>query len=78
MSKAVTYKGYTIQPALRQLPDTGQWELNVFISWQADEEEESRHFYSIGRYATEDEAMTQCIAYGQQIVDGKIPGSSVG
>lgn len=78
MSKAVTYKGYTIQPALRQLPDTGQWELNVFISWQADEEEESHHFYSIGRYATEDEAMTQCIAYGQQIVDGKIPGSSVG
>ena len=78
MSKAVTYKGYTLQPALRQLPDTGQWELNVFISWQADEEEESRHFYSIGRYATEDEAMTQCIAYGQQIVDGKIPGSSVG
>ena len=78
MSKAVTYKGYTIQPALRQLPDTGQWELNVFISWQADEEEESRHFYSIGRYATEDEAMTQCIAYGQQIVDGRIPGSSVG
>ena len=78
MSKAVTYKGYTLQPALRQLPDTGQWELNVFISWQADEEEESRHFYSTGRYATEDEAMTQCIAYGQQIVDGKIPGSSVG
>ena len=78
MSKAVTYKGYTLQPALRQLPDTGQWELNVFISWQADEEEESRHFYSIGRYATEDEAMTQCIAYGQQIVDGKIPGSFVG
>jgi hypothetical protein len=53
-------------------------ELNVFISWQADEEEESRHFYSTGRYATEDEAMTQCIAYGQQIVDGRIPGSSVG
>ena len=78
MSRAVTYKGYTLQPALRQLPDTGQWELNVFISWQADEEEESRHFYSIGRYATEDEAMTQCIAYGQQIVDGRIPGSSVG
>ena len=78
MSNAVTYKGYTLQPALRQLPDTGQWELNVFISWQADEEEESRHFYSTSRYATEDEAMTQCIAYGQQIVDGKIPGSSVG
>ena len=78
MSKAVIYKGYTIQPALRQMPDTGQWELNVFISWQADEEEESRHFCSTGRYATEGEATAQCIAYGQQIVDGKVPGSSVG
>jgi hypothetical protein len=54
------------------------WELNVFISWSTEDEEESRHFYSTGRYATEDEATTQCIAYGQQIVDGKIPGSSVG
>ena len=45
MSKAVTYKGYTIQPALRHLVDTGQWELNVFISWQAGEEEEKAiHF----------------------------------
>ena len=78
MSKAVTYKGYTIQPALRPLPDTGQWDLNVFISWSTEEEEESRHFYSTGRYGTEDEATAQCIVYGQQIVDGKIPGSSVG
>jgi len=78
LSKAVTYKGYTIQPALRQLVDTGQWELNVFISWSTEDEEESRHFCSTGRYATEDEATAQCIAYGEQIVDGKIPGSSVG
>ena len=78
MSKEVTYKGYTIRSALRQLPDTGQWELNVFISWQVDDDEESRHFYSTGRYATEDEATVQCIAYGQRIIDGKVPGSSVG
>jgi len=77
MTKAVTYKGYTIQPAPRLLVDTGQWELNVFISWPTDDEEDSRHFVSTGRYATEDEATAQCIAYGQQIVDGKIPGSSV-
>lgn len=78
MSKSVTYKGYTIQSALRQLPDTGLWELNVFISWQAGEEEESRHFYSTGRFATEDEATVQCTAYGQHIIDGQVPGSSVG
>ena len=78
MSKAVTYKGYTIQPALRHVVDTGQWELNFFISWSTEEEEESRHFSATGRYASEEEATAHCIAYGQQIIDGKIPGSSVG
>ncbi|MEQ1795082.1 MAG: hypothetical protein ABL970_12935 [Nitrospira sp.] len=78
MNKSITYKGYRVQSALRQMPDTGLWELNVFISWQVDDEEECRHFYMTGRYATEDEATVQCIAYGQQIIDGKIPGSSVG
>ena len=78
MIKAVTYKGYTLQPAPRQLVDTGQWELNVFISWSVDDDEDSRHFVKTGRYATEDEAITQCIAYGQQIIDGQIPWLSVG
>ncbi len=77
MMKGVIYKGYTIQPAPRHLVDTGQWELNVFISWTTEDEEDSRHFVSTGRYATEDEATAQCIAYGQRIVDGQIPGSSV-
>lgn len=78
MTPPVSYKSYTIQPALRQLVDTGQWELNVFISWFVDDEEESRHFVKTGRFATESEATAHCITYGQQIIDGKIPGSSVG
>ena len=78
MTQAVTYKGFTIQPAPRQLVDTGQWELNVFISWATEDDEDSRHFVKTGRYATEDEATAQCVTYGQQIVDGQVPGSSVG
>jgi hypothetical protein len=78
MTQAVTYKGFTIQTAPRQLVDTGQWELNVFISWGTEDEEESRHFVMTGRPATAEEATAQCIAYGKQIVDGHIPGSSVG
>ncbi|MBS0150698.1 MAG: hypothetical protein JSR31_07125 [Nitrospira sp.] len=77
MTQAVTYKGYTIQPAPRQLVDTGQWELNVFISWATEDGEESRLFVKTGRFATEAEASVQCITYGQQIVDGKVPGSTV-
>ncbi len=78
MTQAVTYKGFTIQPAPRQLVDTGQWELNVFISWAVDDEEDSRHFVKTGRYATEAEATAQCLVYGQQIVDDQVPGFSVG
>jgi hypothetical protein len=78
MTEPVTYKDYTIQPAPRQLVDTGQWELNVFISWSTEDDEDSRHFVKTGRYASEEEATAQCIAYGQQIIDGKVSGSSVG
>ncbi|GKS66327.1 hypothetical protein YTPLAS72_36310 [Nitrospira sp.] len=78
MTQAITYKGFTIQPAPRQLVETGQWELNVFISWGAEDEEDSSHFVKTGRYATSEEATAECIAYGKQIVDGQIPGSSVG
>lgn len=77
MSQAILYKGYTIQPAPRQLVDTGQWELNVFISWTTEDDEDSRHFVKTGRYPSEDEAAVQCIAFGQQIVDGKVPGSTL-
>ena len=78
MAKSVTYKDYTIQPAPRQLVDTGQWELNVFISWSTEDDEDSRHFVKTDRYATEEEATAQCIIYGQQIIDNNVPGSSVG
>ena len=78
MTQAISYKGFTIQPAPRQLVDTGQWELNVFISWATEDEEDSRHFVKTSRSATSEEATAQCIAYGQQIVDGQIPGSSIG
>ncbi|MDK2745086.1 MAG: HlyU family transcriptional regulator [Nitrospira sp. BO4] len=71
------YHGYGIQPAPRHL-DTGQWGLNLFILWSSNDEERTRHFYTIDEYATEEEARTHCLAYGQQIIDGKIPGSAVG
>lgn len=74
----MTYKGYTIQSAPRLLVDTHIWELNVFISQATEGDEDCRHFARTGRYTTFEEATAQCIAYGQLIIDGKIPGSSVG
>lgn len=75
----MTYKGYTIQAAPHERIDTGQWELNIFISWSTEDDEDSRHhFVKTGRYVTEEEATAQCIAYGQHIIDKRIPGLSVG
>ncbi|HEU5375224.1 MAG TPA: HlyU family transcriptional regulator [Ktedonobacteraceae bacterium] len=76
-SKSVTYKGYTIQAAPHELIDTGQWGLNLFIMWSTETGEKSRHFHTSDQYATKEEAMAHCINYGQQIIDGKIPGLSV-
>jgi len=77
MTEAVSYKGYTVQPAPRQLVETDQWELNVFISWTTGDDEDSRHFVKTGRYATEEEATAHCLNFGHQIIDGKISGLSV-
>ncbi len=74
----MTYKGYTIQAAPHELIDTGQWGLNLFIWWSTEKGDESRHFHTNDQYATKEEATVHCMQYGQQIIDGKIPGLSVG
>ena len=51
---------------------------SVIYKVSNEDDEDSRHFVKTGRYATEEEATAQCIVYGQQIVDGKVPGSSLG
>lgn len=74
----MVYKNYIIQPAPHELIDTGRWGLNLFILWSTEARDESRHFYTSDQYATKEEATAHCINYGKQIIDGKIPGSSVG
>lgn len=74
----VTYKGYVIQAASRENVDTSEWGVNFFILWSTEAGEESRHFYTIDQYATKEEATATCMAYGRLIIDGKVPGVSVG
>ena len=37
-----------------------------------------RPFHTAGLYDTEDEAYVHGIAYGERIIDGKVPGETVG
>lgn len=55
------------------------WGLSLRISWTTKHNEQIVcPFFTADVYATEDEAATLSIAYGKLIIDGKIPGSSVG
>ena len=78
MKTAVAYRGFVILPAPRLLTDESMWRMNLHISWSAKDGPATHHFFTADKYATEEEATTNCIAYGQLITDGKIPGESVG
>jgi hypothetical protein len=54
-----------------------QWTLAIVISWERDEGVTSRPFTAENTYPTEVDADLHGIAYGQRIIDGKIPGCSV-
>ncbi|MGC4096699.1 MAG: HlyU family transcriptional regulator [Nitrospira sp.] len=73
----MTYKGYTIQAAPHELVETGLWSVNLYIMWSTQTGEEHRHFHTGDQYPTKEEATIHCMSYGQQIIDGKIPGVSV-
>lgn len=78
MGTVASYKGFIILPAPRPLADVGMWGVNLHISWSTKEGPGTRHFFTDEQYPTEQEATTKSIAYGQLIIDGKIPGESVG
>lgn len=77
-SPTVTFKRFIIRPAPRPLAGVDRWSLNLHISWSTKYGTYIRHFFTADKYATEEEATTNSIAYGQLIIDGKIPGLSVG
>ena len=57
---------------------SGKWELHVTIFWGAEGIMNMRSFTASGLYDTEDEADLHGIAFGQRIIDGKMPGLTVG
>lgn len=77
MEKTVEYQGYTIQSASQHLADNEKWRLRIFISVQDHRGIKTREFFADGLYATEQEADTHGIAFGQRLIDGKVEGRSV-
>ena len=77
MEKTVEYQGYTIQSASQHLADDEKWRLRIFISVEDHRGIKTREFLADGLYATEQEADTHGIAFGQRLIDGKVEGRSV-
>lgn len=77
MSNRVLYEGYVIQSSLRYLSEWKQWQLCIFISFQQHGAMKPREFSSEVLYPTEQEADIHGIAFGQQLIDGKVEGRSV-
>jgi hypothetical protein len=54
-----------------------QWTLSIVIDWERGWTVTGRPFSAETTYQTEAEADLHGIAYGQRIIDGKVPGFSV-
>jgi hypothetical protein len=74
MSRTVTYQNCTIISAPLQDGLSNQWKIRITISWAKDGRTTSRSFWMPIACASEMEADTQGIAYGERIIDGKVPG----
>ena len=77
MSRVFIYKTYTIRSAPLQLLDSMRWILSIHISWEHEGKVTGRPFLAESTSQTEAEADLHEIAYGQRIIDGKVPGFSV-
>ncbi len=78
MAKTVEYQGYTIQSAPHHPAGGKKWQLRIFISLEDRRGVRTGEFsYQVLLYATEQEADTHGIAFGQRLIEGKVEGQSV-
>jgi hypothetical protein len=59
------------------ITDWKKWRLRIYISLDDHRVVRTREFSSHILYATEEEADTHGIAFGQRLIDGKVEGRSV-
>jgi predicted nucleic acid-binding protein len=73
----VSYKGYHIKPASRQLPNSLRWTTSLTIWINKGYEIVERQFFAANTFEREEEAIRACVEFGQQIIDGRIPNCTV-
>jgi hypothetical protein len=72
------YKGYTIRSTPLHDPDSLQWTLSITIeSERRDGKVTAREFSDGNKFREQAEADLHGIAFGQLIIDGRVPWCSV-
>lgn len=71
MTRSIEYHGYLIEPTTRLRKQPSGWTLEVRIT-RAGRRTGARRCRAANLYATEDLAVSRCLEFGRQIVDGKV------
>ena len=72
MGRQVQYKDYVIKS--NPEPLAGQWKLRITVCWKSNGLLNMLPFSGPTVYNSEEEAEIHGIAYGQRIIDEKVPG----
>ncbi len=73
----VPYKGYEIRATPLQLPESGEWTLDIEIVRHTGDAVKLRSFRARNIFPTQEEAIARCFAFGRRIIDGKVKGRTV-
>ena len=65
----VSYKGYDISPAPRELADVGEWSLEVYISGEEGGKLRRMKFYAANTVPTEEQAIQHGFVFAQRIIN---------
>jgi hypothetical protein len=78
VGRRLHYKGYIIKSNPEPVATSGQWRLRIAIYIKSNDILKLQPFVGPTVYASEDEADIHGIAYGQRIIDEKVPGLKAG
>ena len=74
MGKRILYKDCVIRCNPEPVAESGQWKLRLAIHWKIDGVLHMQPVSGPTVFSTEEEADILGIAYGQRIIDRKVPG----
>ena len=78
MNKRLEYQGYVIVASPTQVGES-EWSTRCDIEQHSDDGlVRIKYFDAADTWAAEDEAVRQCHAFGMRIIDGEVPGLSIG